>query len=199
MAPHRMPQRRFYRPLLAAALPLLIAGCAALAPAPVQVATPAPVATPTRVATRVPSLAATAAAPAATAGVPASALPARVTRIVDGDTIGVELGGATYRVRYIGMDTPERDTPCFDAATDLNAELVEGTTVWLEQDVSEVDRYGRLLRHIWTGDGVLVNEELVRQGMAVVYTWPPDVKYEARLLAAQRAARAEGAGCLWSE
>lgn len=130
-------------------------------------------------------------------GVPPAAVPARVTHITDGDTIRVRLGGATYRVRYIGMDTPERTDPCFEEATDFNAELVEGTTVWLEKDVSEVDRFGRLLRHIWTEDGVLVNEALVREGMAVVYTWPPDVKYEARLIRAQRTARVLGTGCLW--
>ncbi|MGL4649855.1 MAG: thermonuclease family protein [Caldilineaceae bacterium] len=131
------------------------------------------------------------------AQVPEGAIAARVTRVVDGDTIRVRINGRTYRVRYIGMDTPERDTPCFDQATAANAAWVQGQTVYLEKDVSEVDRYGRLLRHIWTADGVLVNEALVREGVALVYTWPPDVKYEANLIAAQRAARSAGAGCLW--
>jgi micrococcal nuclease len=131
------------------------------------------------------------------AQVPEDAVPARVTRVVDGDTIRVRLNGRTLRVRYIGMDTPERGDFCFDEATALNAAYVAGKTVYLEKDVSEVDRYGRLMRHIWTADGLLVNELLVREGYAYVYTWPPDVKYEDRLIAAQRAAREDGAGCLW--
>lgn len=139
------------------------------------------------------------AAPAARAAAPAASLPqgvtpALVTEIVDGDTIGVRLNGADYRLRYIGMDTPERDMSFFSEATAANAALVQGQTVYLEKDVSETDRYGRLLRYVYLANGVMVNEALVRQGMAAASTYPPDVKHQGRLAAAQRAAQASGAG-----
>jgi micrococcal nuclease len=126
---------------------------------------------------------------------------ARVVRVVDGDTIDVELGGATLRVRYIGVDTPETVDPrrpvgCFgQEASDSNKALVDGMQVELEKDVSETDSFGRLLRYVYVG-GEMVNEVLVREGYAQVSTFPPDVKYVDRFLAAQREAREADRG-LW--
>lgn len=128
---------------------------------------------------------------------------ARVVRVVDGDTIEVDINGGTYKVRYIGMDTPETVNPskpveCFGKeASNKNKELVEGMVVRLEKDVSETDRYGRLLRYVWVGDK-MVNAELVRLGYAQVATYPPDVKYQDLFLQLQRDAREAGIG-LWSE
>ena len=76
----------------------------------------------------------------------------RVVNIVDGDTIDVEIEGKTYRVRYIGMDTPERGRPFFSEATEANRKLVEGKTVVVEKDVSDTDRYGRLLLYVYLED-----------------------------------------------
>jgi micrococcal nuclease len=67
--------------------------------------------------------------------------------------------------------------------------------VQLEKDVSETDSFGRLLRYVYV-DGVMVNELLVLDGYAKVATYPPDVKYQDRLLAAQQQAVASGAGPL---
>jgi micrococcal nuclease len=130
-----------------------------------------------------------------------------VESVVDGDTINVDIDGETYALRYIGMDTPEVDAAdpsvkqFADAATAANAALVEGEEVFLEQDVSETDQFGRLLRDVWVvradGEMVLVNLELVRRGYAQVATFPPDVKYVELLTDAQESARAEGLG-LWS-
>lgn len=117
-----------------------------------------------------------------------------VTRVVDGDTI--EIQGGT-RVRLIGIDTPEVGD-CYAAeATNYLRSLIDGKTVVLEKDVSETDRYGRLLRYIWMDD-VLVNDELVQEGFAHSSTFPPDVKYQERFLAAERESRKAGRG-LWSE
>lgn len=123
----------------------------------------------------------------------------KVIRVIDGDTIEIEGG---ERVRYIGMDTPETVDPrnpvqCFGKeASDRNKELVEGKTVRLVKDVSETDKYGRLLRYVYVGDE-FINLELVKQGFAYSDTVPPDVKYQSLFIAAQKNARQAGVG-LWS-
>jgi len=124
----------------------------------------------------------------------------KVLRVIDGDTIKIE---GDKVVRYIGIDTPETVHPskpvqCYGKeASDKNRELVEGKEVTLEKDVSETDKYGRLLRYIWVGD-TFVNEYLVREGFANSSTYPPDVKYQDRFLEAQRQAREEKKG-LWGD
>ncbi|MBK6661762.1 MAG: thermonuclease family protein [Thermoflexaceae bacterium] len=140
--------------------------------------------------------------PAAAATLPACQW-ADVSRVVDGDTIVVRIAGTEDRVRYIGVDTPETVDPrkpvqAFGPeATALNKSLVQGQRVCLEKDITDRDRYGRLLRYVWLADGRLVNEELLLAGFATVVTYPPDVKYvESRYLPAQRAAREAGRG-LW--
>ncbi|HEX3053997.1 MAG TPA: thermonuclease family protein, partial [Aggregatilineaceae bacterium] len=84
----------------------------------------------------------------------------KVVDIIDGDTIDVRISGEVYRVRYIGVNTPERDDDCYAEATNANADLVEGQTVTLERDVSDTDQYGRLLRYVYVGD-TFVNAALV--------------------------------------
>lgn len=129
---------------------------------------------------------------------PANTVPARVTYVADGDTIHVVIDGGWYRVRYIGVDAPETyPTPepfSFEAKAQ-NAQLLASGVVQLEKDVSEVDKYGRLLRYVWVGD-LMVNAELVRRGYAVVSTFPPDVKYVDWFLKLEREAREAGRG-LW--
>lgn len=128
---------------------------------------------------------------------------ATVASVTDGDTIRVVLDGRNVPVRYIGIDTPEihgQVEPMGREAADANARLVAGREVVLEKDVSETDRFGRLLRHVWLRDVTgwrLVSLELLRLGLAKVVTFPPDVKYVDDLfLPAQRAAREAGLG-LW--
>jgi micrococcal nuclease len=129
---------------------------------------------------------------------PAQGEQATVTHVVDGDTIDVALGGETYRVRYIGMDTPERGDFFFQEATEANRALVEDQRVILVKDVSETDRFGRLLRYIYLEDGTFVNAELVRQGYAVIATFPPDVRHQELFLELEREARAASRG-LWAQ
>jgi micrococcal nuclease len=122
----------------------------------------------------------------------------KVLRVVDGDTIEIEGG---QRVRYIGIDTPETVDPrkpvqCFGKeAAAKNRVLVEGQEVRLEKDISDTDRYGRLLRYVYVGD-TLINELLVSEGYAHASSYPPDVKYQEKLRAAEEEARAEERG-LW--
>ena len=102
---------------------------------------------------------------------------ATVIQVIDGDTITIEGG---YRVRYIGIDTPEVHPELEDfgiAAWQVNRQLVEGKKVRLERDVSETDKYGRLLRYVFAGD-IFVNGELVRQGLAQAKAYPPDTRYQ---------------------
>jgi len=96
-----------------------------------------------------------------------------VTEVIDGDTIEVLLDGRPYRVRYIGIDTPERDEACFSDATTANAAYVEGEAVRLVQDVSHTDRFDRLLRYVYV-DEVLINAELVAGGWAESKRYQPD-------------------------
>ncbi len=121
---------------------------------------------------------------------------AEVTRVIDGDTIEVEIDGRTYRVRYIGVDTPERGDLFFDEATDANRVLVEGETVKLVKDTSETDRYGRLLRYVYLSDGTFVNATLVEDGYAQIATFPPDVQFQELFRDLQQAAQEEETG-LW--
>ena len=127
--------------------------------------------------------------------------PAAVTRVVDGDTIRVQIDGEEYRVRYIGIDTPETVDPrrpvgCFGKeASERNRQLVGGQTVGLEKDVSETDSFDRLLRYVWIEDR-MVNATLVEEGYALASTYPPDVRYSGRFAALQTEARERARG-LW--
>ena len=126
----------------------------------------------------------------------------KVTRVVDGDTIDVEIDGKIERVRYIGIDTPETVDPrkpvqCFGVeASKKNKELVEGKMVRLEKDITDRDRYKRLLRYVWLGD-TLINQTLVEQGFATSYSYPPDIKYQDKFVAAEKKAREDKLG-LWT-
>lgn len=140
-------------------------------------------------------------------GGPAQVLPAEerqqapVERIVDGDTIVVRLGANRERLRYIGVDAPElprggEPAECFAReAAQRNEALVEGKVVALEKDVSEIDRFGRLLRYVYLGE-LMVNAELVRGGFAKAVRYPPDVRHHDLLARLERDARAARRG-LW--
>jgi len=124
---------------------------------------------------------------------------ARVTTVVDGDTIDISTG---ERVRYIGVDTPETKHPtkavqCFGKeASEKNKELVQDKEIKLIKDVSDKDKYGRLLRYIFVGD-LFINDYLARQGFAHAATFPPDVRFAQQFLEAEREARDNQRG-LWA-
>lgn len=122
-----------------------------------------------------------------------------VVKVIDGDTIEVE---GKKKVRYIGINTPELHDPrkkveCFGKeAAIMNSDLVEGKEVRLEKDISETDRYGRLLRYVYIGD-LFVNDYLIRQGYAYVSSYPPDVKFAQQFKEAEKEARENNRG-LWN-
>jgi micrococcal nuclease len=122
---------------------------------------------------------------------------AKVVRIIDGDTIEVDIGGMTFQVRYIGIDSPEADAPLGPEATEANRQLVEYKTVRLVADVSEVDDFDRLLRYVYVGD-LFVNAEMVRLGYARAVSYPPNVAHDDLLAEAERQAREARVG-LWAE
>ncbi|PWH17546.1 MAG: hypothetical protein DDG59_07990 [Anaerolineae bacterium] len=121
-----------------------------------------------------------------------------VTKVIDGDTIRVLLDGKEEKVRYIGIDAPESTTTqeAFGKeATKRNAQLVRNQIVELYRDVSETDRYGRLLRYVVT-NSVFVNLKLIEEGYAKAVTYPPDVACATIFQYAERTARELGKG-LW--
>lgn len=118
----------------------------------------------------------------------------KITYVVDGDTVEIESG---ERVRLIGIDSPERSQPYYLEAKNQLTTLVLNKKVRLEKDITDKDRYGRLLRYIYTGD-LFINVEMVRLGYANSYTYPPDVKYQSQILSAEREARSSQKG-LWAQ
>ncbi len=103
-------------------------------------------------------------------------------------------------MRYIGIDAPEihPDLETFGIeAWQTNQRLIEGKEVRLERDVSETDKYGRLLRYVWVDD-ILVNAELVKQGLARAKAYPPDTKYQDYLKQMEAEAREASLG-MWAK
>ncbi len=123
-----------------------------------------------------------------------------VKYVIDGDTIMLR---NNEKVRYIGIDTPEvespytHEEPMGKEASAFNRKLVEHKWIRLEFDTEIRDQYGRLLAYVYLGD-IFVNAELVKQGYAKVYTFPPNIKYTDLFLKLQREAREHHKG-LWSK
>ena len=148
------------------------------------------------------------------AGLPTTAEAATVVRVADGDTITVDLGGEQYGVRLIGIDTPEtyvvrtgyRECWGQEASDFMKTLLPTGTTVFLDMDITDEDRYDRLLRYVWVdagsvglgseGEAVMVNEVLVRDGFAIPYPYEPDTREQPRFVRAADAAESEDTG-IW--
>jgi micrococcal nuclease len=153
--------------------------------------------------------------PATFADEPGGYERALVTRVVDGDTIEVEIlervdgpgageaqVGREYDVRFLGIDTPESvkpDSPveCFGKeASAATKALLDGQEVRLVKDVEETDRYDRLLRYVYLGDE-MANARLVANGYAQVLTYPPNIRHSKLFVQLQRDAREYDRG-LWA-
>lgn len=140
---------------------------------------------------------------------------ARVIRVVDGDTIHVFFNGQKYKIRMIGVDTPETVHPNKPVefygkeASNFTKKSLSNKIVYLQKDVSETDRYGRLLRYVWLSRpssnepdeneivDKMYNAILVKQGYAQAYTYQPDSKYSHIFTRLQHNARENNLG-LWS-
>jgi micrococcal nuclease len=129
----------------------------------------------------------------------------KVISVIDGDTIEVLIEDQTYRVRYIGIDSPETNSPETGTETfgpeaaEKNRDLLDGNEITLVKDTSETDPYGRLLRYVFVGDlgGVFVNYELVASGYASASSYPPDIACDETFSSAERNARSQEMG-LWA-
>ena len=119
---------------------------------------------------------------------------ARVVQVIDGDTIDVNLNGEQVRVRYVGVNTPERDQSCYSEARAANSSMVSGQNVTLLRDTSDTDQYGRLLRYVYVGD-TFVNEQLVRDGWAELVVYQPDDQYADDFRTLEQQAARAGLGC----
>ena len=141
---------------------------------------------------------------------------ATVLSVIDGDTLKINYNGQEESIRLIGIDTPEsrvnkkakRDSKRTGKdieliisqgreATNYVKGLVKpGDTIQIEFDVQTRDKYGRLLGYVYLADGKMLNEEIVHAGYTSLMTYPPNVKYQERLLKAYKLARENKSG-LW--
>lgn len=129
---------------------------------------------------------------------------ARVARVIDGDTLRLDGGGAD--VRLVGIQAPKlplgrrgfKPWPLAEKSEKALAALVNGHRVTLRLGATARDRNGRVLAHVVRDDGLWVQAELLRQGMARVYTFPDNRQLAPELFAAEREARAARRG-IWAE
>jgi micrococcal nuclease len=119
---------------------------------------------------------------------------ATVVKIIDGDTLDVDIAGNTQRVRIFGIDTPERGEPCFAEASSLLTSLAEHD-VYLRTDVRTVDRYGRLLRYVYQPGGLSIDAVMIADGAA--HAWTSDGALRDELVTLEQQTRAQHTGCLW--
>lgn len=126
----------------------------------------------------------------------------KVLDVIDGDTIKVLYNGQERNLRLIGIDSPETNHPskpvqCYGIeAKEFLKETLNGKTITLEKDISETDRYGRLLRYVYL-EGIMINKVVVQEGYAHAKAFEPDTKYKETLDKAQDEASLNQRG-LWN-
>jgi endonuclease YncB( thermonuclease family) len=126
---------------------------------------------------------------------------ALVTGVIDGDTVTLDDG---REVRFVGIQAPKLPLgrpaftkwPLADEARDALAELAAGQRVGLRYGGRETDRYGRALAHLVTADGRWLQGEMLRRGLARVYSFADNRALVPEMLAIEAQARAAGRG-IW--
>lgn len=124
------------------------------------------------------------------------------TRVVDGDTIIVNINGKDEKVRLIGVDTPETvhpDKPVQYFGKEASAftkTMVSGKKVQLEYDWEKRDKYGRLLAYVYLEDGTFLNATIIKEGYGFAYTKYP-FKYLDDFRQYEKTAKESNRG-LWS-
>lgn len=134
--------------------------------------------------------------------------PYSLLYVIDGDTLAIDLDGEETRVRLIGVDAPESVHPDQEKnsaegkrASQFLKDLLISTDshLYLEYDVQRTDAYGRTLAYVYLSDGeTMLQEELLRSGMATTLTIQPNCKYAERFYELYRSARESQVG-LFSE
>lgn len=125
------------------------------------------------------------------------------SRVVDGDTLVIEMNGGSEKVRLVGVDTPETLHPQKPVehygkeASEFTQRMVENKMVRLEYDWQQRDKYGRLLAYVYLEDGTFLNAEIIKQGYGFVYTRFP-FKYLNEFREYEKQARENKLG-LWKE
>lgn len=136
-----------------------------------------------------------------------------ITRVVDGDTAVYEENGKEVKLRFIGVNTPEtvhpfkEEEPFGKEASDFTKKYLTDKIVYLEKDVSDIDKYNRALRYIWLEvpsdesfeevEKKMFTAKLLQEGLATLDTYPPDVKYVDYFKKLQRKAQADKKN-IWS-
>ncbi len=124
---------------------------------------------------------------------------ARVIAVNDGDSVTIRMNGREYRIRLIGIDAPEMGQEPWGQRSreHLRAMLkADGWNVFLETDVVPYDKYNRMLVYLWDDKKTTINEQMLSDGYAVLFTIQPNSKYADRFKNAQRAARERRLG-IW--
>jgi endonuclease YncB( thermonuclease family) len=124
----------------------------------------------------------------------------KVVKVIDGDTIKVEIKGKTETVRLIGIDAPETPKGCFAQEAKAKAsKILAGEQVKLKADKSQKNRdiYGRLLRYVLLEDGTNLNRLLIAGGYAKEFTFKTGYSYQAKFKKSQKQAMKNHRG-LWS-
>ncbi|WP_368074231.1 thermonuclease family protein [Bacillus cereus] len=127
-----------------------------------------------------------------------------VLDVIDGDTIKVSIGKRIEKVRFLLIDTPETRhpkkgvQPFGPEASDFTKKHIKiGDTVQLEKDVSERDKFGRLLAYVYV-NGEMINEMLLKEGLArVAYVYVPNTRYIDKFKELQEKSRQKKLG-IWS-
>jgi len=114
-------------------------------------------------------------------------------KIIDGDTFLIENG---YAVRILGINADEKDYSCYDAAKNKLEEFILNREVKLEKGEKNLDQYCRYLRYVFIDDKN-VSLELVKNGLAIAYFFPENIKYQKEISIGEKQAKENKIGCKW--